>query len=350
MVSSLLADWRQVWPNLEANLIWVPLVGLHHLAMRRHLRKIHRRMDNLTSSPGVEKEQTPVTADEELNTPSHRRLTETNYTRYRLGRHINHDPRSVNFAEPVMPKDSITSVDWTRRIPILDQGNLGSCTGNAATGLLGTDNAVRTASTTVVISDKGAANSHGIFAAGTYDLDEDFAVKLYSLATVLDSFTGQYPPTDTGSSGLGVAKALVALGLADKYTHAFSVAAVNSALKRGPVIVGTIWLNSMFETETDGHIKVDKNSGTAGGHELELPRFDAVNGRYWFPNSWNTSFGVDGWGYVTVPEFTWMLSQQGDVTVPNLIVPAPPAPPSPASDPDVILAAAQRAWLTAKGL
>jgi hypothetical protein len=28
---------------------------------------------------------------------------------------------------------------WTRRIPVLDQGDLGSCTGNAATGVLGSE-------------------------------------------------------------------------------------------------------------------------------------------------------------------------------------------------------------------
>lgn len=290
---------------------------------------------------------------EDHDSPVHHKLPEMNYTRYRTGRHVHHDIRSLAFAEPVLPKTAIKSVDWTRRIPILDQGNLGSCTGNAATGLLGTDSAGRTALDSVVISDSGAAASHGIFVAGVYQLNEDFAVKLYSLATVLDAFAGQYPPTDTGSSGLGVAKALVALGLADKYTHAFSISAINSALQRGGGIVGTVWMNSMFETDSDGHIHVDPNSGEAGGHELELCRFDAVNGHYWFPNSWNTDWGLDGWGYVTASEFAWMMSQQGDFTVPNLVsspVPTPPGPPAPPdSDPDAELITAFTAWRAAKG-
>jgi hypothetical protein len=61
----------------------------------------------------------------------------------RLGRHVQHDPRSLRYAHGVLPKTAIKTVDWTRRAPIFDQGQLGSCTGNAAAGLLGTDSATR---------------------------------------------------------------------------------------------------------------------------------------------------------------------------------------------------------------
>jgi len=38
--------WLQVWPNLAANVLWVPVVGVHHLAMKRHITRLdaqHRR-------------------------------------------------------------------------------------------------------------------------------------------------------------------------------------------------------------------------------------------------------------------------------------------------------------------
>jgi hypothetical protein len=267
---------------------------------------------------------------------------------YRLGRHVEHDPRSLAYAHGVLPKNAIKSVEWTRRIPILDQGNLGSCTGNAGTGVLGTDSAGRTASTTITISAAGAAASHGLFTAGEHPLDEAFAVKLYSLATILDGISGQYPPTDTGSTGIGVAKALKALGLATGYTHAFSIAALNSALQSGPVMIGIEWLQSMFDTKSDGRIVVDTSSDVAGGHELELSKFDASAGEYWVPNSWNTSWGDKGWAYLTTADLTWLLSQRGDVTVPALVA-APQPTPTPA-DPDMALALAARTWLTQKGL
>jgi hypothetical protein len=269
-----------------------------------------------------------------------------------LGRHVEHDPRSLQFAHGVLPKTAIKSVEWTRRIPILDQGQLGSCTGNAGTGVLGTDSVGRTASTTVTISAAGAAASHGLFTAGTHTLDEAFAVALYSLATILDGVSGAYPPTDTGSTGLGVAKALKALGLAGGYTHAFSIAALNSALQTGPVMIGITWYNSMFDPKTDGQIVVDPSSGVAGGHELELNAFDATTGEYQVPNSWNETWGRSGYGYFPTVALTSLLSQQGDVTVPSLTA-APTPTPTPTPTPDSVdaaMAKAARSWLNAKGL
>jgi len=270
-------------------------------------------------------------------------------TRPILGRHVDHDPRSLAYAHGVLPGSALQSVDWTRRIPVLDQARLGSCTTNAGTGLLGTDSAGRIATTSVTIGDAGAAASHGLFTAGEYTLDEAFAVRLYSLATLLDGIPGQYPPTDTGSSGIGVAKALKALGLIVGYSHAFSLAALASALQTGPVIIGIPWFNSMFNPASDGRIPVTAASGVAGGHEIEIAAYDAGAGEYWLTNSWGTSWGQAGRGYLTASDLQWLLSQQGDVTVPVWATTPAPPPPAPA-DADHQLAAAARSWLTAKGL
>jgi hypothetical protein len=86
-------------------------------------------------------------------------------TTYSLGRHVDHDSRSLAYAHGVLPKSAIQSVSWTRRIDVLDRGQIGSCTGNAATGILGTDSAGRTATPSVTISPAGAAASHGLFTA-----------------------------------------------------------------------------------------------------------------------------------------------------------------------------------------
>lgn len=235
----------------------------------------------------------------------------------RFGRHVEHDPRSREFAYEELPESAIMSVEWTRRTPVLDQGQLGSCTGNAGTGLLGTDSAGRQGLTSVTISVEAARASHGAFGPGVYAPDEDFAVRLYSLATRLDSVAGHYPPTDTGSSGLGVAKALRVLGLASSYGHAFSMSALTSALQRGPVMIGIVWLNSMFDPNGDGQLVVDPGSGVAGGHEIELNRYDATSGDFWITNSWGEGWGVNGCAYLTTPDLRRLLSQQGDVTVPR---------------------------------
>ncbi len=275
---------------------------------------------------------------------------------YSLGRHVEHDSRSLAYAHGVLPRAAITAVDWARRIPILDQGDLGSCTGNAATGLLGTDCASRTGATEATITAAAATASRGIFDAGVYPLDETFAVQLYELATLLDDVPGAYPPQDTGSSGIGVAKALVALGLAEQYTHAFSMAALNSALQAGPVLVGTIWLASMFESAASGRIFVDRRSPVAGGHEYEISGYNPSADRYKIPMSWGTGFGADGWAWIGAGDMAWLLSQQGDVTVPSLATaPVPPTPtpvPSPARPDaaDLALNTAIATWQTARGI
>lgn len=248
-----------------------------------------------------------------------------------LGRHVHHDPRSLAFPVGVLPKSAIQSVEWTRRAPIFDQGQLGSCTGNAATGLLGTDNVSGQGWEVVEVSAAGAAASRGHFTAGAHPVDEAFAVALYSLATDIDPYAGQYPPTDTGSDGLSVTKALKLLGLVTSYKHAFSQQALDSALQSGPVIIGIEWLNSMFTPDGNGRILVDTNSGVAGGHELEVVGLDVANGLYRLANSWGTGWGADGYGYLARADMAYLLSQQGDVTVPVIgaPTPVPPGPPAP---------------------
>ncbi|WP_030168892.1 hypothetical protein [Streptomyces sp. NRRL S-813] len=248
-----------------------------------------------------------------------------------LGRHVEHDPRSLAYAHGVLPKTAIKSVDWTRRAPIYDQGNLGSCTGNAAAGLLATDSAARTGLTSVSID------------GSVLPVDENLAVKVYELATQLDNIQGTYPPDDTGSSGLGAAKALKQLGLAAGYTHAFSLNALKSALQSGPVMVGTVWLNSMFDVDAaTGHVVVDRSSEVAGGHEYVISAYDAERLAFRLDNSWGDSWGIRGSAWLTQADVQWLLSQQGDVTVPawaTAPAPTPPPSPTPSADPRLVQAA-----------
>ena len=245
-----------------------------------------------------------------------------------LGRHVEHDPRSLAYAHGVLPQTAIKSVDWTRRAPIFDQGNLGSCTGNAAAGLLATDSKARTGLTSVTV------NGHLL------PIDEQLAVQVYELATQLDNIPGTYPPDDTGSSGLGAAKALKKLGLAASYRHAFSLDALKSALQSGPVMVGTVWLNSMFEPMGAGNVLVDRASDVAGGHEYVLSAYDATADQFRIDNSWGEGWGIRGSAWITAADMQWLLSHQGDVNVPVWVtVPTPPPTPTPATDPRLVQAA-----------
>lgn len=250
------------------------------------------------------------------------------HPQFKLGRHVNHDPRSRQYALTEAPAGTaFKAVRWARRAPVFDQGQLGSCTGNAGAGWIGTDDSLRQGLTKL--------------ADGT-TVDETLAVAIYSAATQIDSEKGEYPPTDTGSDGLAVAKVLKARGLAVDYLHAFSAQAAYTALQSGPGMAGTVWYQSMFTTDADGHIQVDKNSGVAGGHEYVIDQLE-VDGsgaptKVWMQNSWGTGWGVGGRGWFTPAEFAGLLAAQGDFTQPTAVVPAPaptpPVPPSPAPGPD----------------
>jgi hypothetical protein len=277
------------------------------------------------------------------------RIPEDHNREYRLGRHRKHDPRSADYALPTKPSFAIKSATWQRHIPILNQGQVGSCVPNAGTEYTACDSLGYTGVASITVPK---ADTKGEFKAGeSWDLDEDFALQLYRLLTRIDTYPGQWEPDDTGSDGLTLGKGLVMLGVADKYDHAFSYKAAVSALQSGPVCFGTVWYNSMFDPKADGEIVVDPSSGVAGGHEYLSRQFDADNDRVWIDNSWDETWGLDGRAWISGAGMTTLLKAQGDVTVPHLVGAAPTPTPTPApADPDMAMALAARGWLAAKGL
>lgn len=252
----------------------------------------------------------------------------------RLKRSINHDSRSklytFNTARLV-----ITSTVHPRHIPILDQGRVGSCTGNAGIGALATDPFYKSVSNNII-----------------YPLNETGAVHLYSDAEVIDG-SGPYPPNDNGSCGLSIAKALKNAGLISGYQHTFTLDDALKALTVTPIIVGMYWYEGMMHPDVDGRIHPTGN--ILGGHEVVARQIDAPHQRVWFDNSWGNSWGVQGRFYLTFDDLGSLLSQQGDVMV---FVPNTEPSPRPSTttttttkpNPDTILAAAMKAWIQTKGL
>lgn len=224
----------------------------------------------------------------------------------RLGRHVLHDSRSLRFQVKAKSVDELASVRHEVLIPVLDQGNLGSCTGNAATHVLGA---------------RPFAESHGL----PLDvLDELFAVGVYSQATKLDPWPGEYEPEDTGSDGLSVAKVLVDRGLISGYQHATSLEACLTALAERPVMIGSVWRAGMYDVKADGRLRV--SGAEQGGHEYALDELDVERKRVWMRNSWGSSWGVNGRAWLSWADLGALLDADGDVTV---LVPKTLAPPKP---------------------
>jgi hypothetical protein len=237
----------------------------------------------------------------------------------RLGRHVRHDPRSLSFQVTAKALGALTSVRHQRFIPVLDQGDTGSCTGNAALGAVGTGGLF-----TALAGNPGCPSETD---AAKDELD---AVVLYSAATKLDDVWGTYPPDDTGSSGLAVAKAAKNKGLISGYRHATSLEAALTALAAQPVIAGINWYDSFDEPADSGLIAIADRADVRGGHEICLDELDAENQVVWFTNSWSESWGQSGRACIGWDDFGRLLDEQGDVTAfTPLTQPAPTPTPDP---------------------
>lgn len=250
------------------------------------------------------------------------RLPEVVVPGRRLGRHIGHDPASLRF---LAPEAAPAPTSWERITPILDQGDIGSCTGNATVGVLGStvcfealDQAQRTA------------------------LGEDLAVKVYSLATALDPFPGSFPPEDTGSDGNSAAKAARNLGYSSGWTHATSLGAMHGLIQAGPFMVGTSWLSGMDDPDAEGIVHA--TGVVRGGHEYEVLNYTA-NGLWECVNSWGSSWGKRGHFFIPDGDMVKLLADQGDATalVP-LTQPAPTPTPPPGPEENAFPAAQWEAF------
>jgi hypothetical protein len=223
--------------------------------------------------------------------------------KFPLGRVVSHDNRSLGFAFDTSGL-SIVNITHKRHIDILNQGQIGSCTGNAGIG----DIATTPLFEKLPIPLK-------------YSLDESGALKLYEDAQVIDGVL-PYPANDFGSSGLSIAKVLKNAGIISGYQHTFTL---QDALKAGsqyPFITGINWYSGMYYPDADGRVHI--TGSIVGGHEIQMYRIDADNGRIWFHNSWGNTWGVNGDFYLTWADYATLLSQYGDTTLlfPD-IVPTP---------------------------
>lgn len=239
----------------------------------------------------------------------------------RLGRRVEHDSESRRYTYPTAGI-TISAVRHQRHIPVWNQ-TIGSCTGNAALGCLGTGPLYETVQN-----------------QPRFPFTEDGAVEVYSAATRIDNVPGEYPPDDTGSSGLAAAKVLKQAGLIAGYQHTFTLNDALKALQAVPLICGTSWLDGMNTPTSDGLAHVTGRE--LGGHEYVIDEYDPVRGWLGFQNSWSAGWGVNGRFYLEAEDFADLLRADGDVTV---FVPATQPAPTPVLTADETFARSLHGWL-----
>lgn len=240
-----------------------------------------------------------------------------------LGRHILLDSRSKDYA--VQPTTTpVTSIRHAQNIGILDQGQIGSCTGNASTSCAYHD---------VFLPDRSARWS--------YTPDEAGAQAWYHDNTANDGYKGTWQPDDTGSDGLTSSKMAVKAGVASGYQAALDLDASLQALMKAPGITGIPYFNSMFDAPSSGLLTVDMSSGLAGGHELVVDEIVTASapgngtGKLLVGGnqSWGSGWGAIGRYYMTADDWWKLRQQQGDVyfwTPKAQPAPGPTPGPTPA--------------------
>ena len=237
----------------------------------------------------------------------------------RLGRHYLHDSRSLAYLVPELPQAALSAVLWTRNIPILDQGQVGSCTTNAGVGCLGTDPLY-------------GALPPGSGADGKPLLDEPLAVNMYS-EEEQDLDGSPFPPTDDGGDGTTTCKIMVRRKFSGGFLHCTSIASMQSALQKGPLMIGINWYDSMDSPSSSGLITISPGAQVRGGHELELRGVDPAAFLFKGDNSWSEGWGDHGSFEIAFATMDRLLSEQGDCTQPlpaSAPKPTPtPVPPSP---------------------
>lgn len=217
-----------------------------------------------------------------------------------------HDPRSreypVRTAIPplIERKPPWRGVSWSTSRQPLDQGSEGACVGFGWTA-------------------EAMAGPVRI----RPDRPTDFALAVYREAQLVDEWPGE---NYDGTSVLAGAKVMQKHGYIEAYRWAFSIRdVVDALLYLGPVVIGIPWFESMYETRPSGLVEV--GGRMVGGHCITLTgyyrskwlrgegflnRMELVRWR----NSWGSSYGRNGNGWIRVGDLEGLLEQQGEACVP----------------------------------
>lgn len=224
-------------------------------------------------------------------------------TPFPLGRKKEHDPRSRAFPAPFFAEAEkpLQTISYRLDANPLNQLNLSACTGFSCGNLL---------NLRLFLYSRIAARKSRAY------LGFQESVGLYSVATQNDQWPEVYPPTDAGSSGLGVCKAAQQFGYITEYTWAFGFDHFLHSMMVGPMLAGTLWTNSMFDPDPDGFVKPTYASGVAGGHEYLCNGVNMRDEYLWFTNSWGTKWGKKGRFRMTFNDFKQLLADGGDAVAP----------------------------------
>lgn len=202
---------------------------------------------------------------------------------------VNHDDRSRNFraVELIRGDTALTSKTWRRGGPY-DQGQTPECVPNTGKGLLNSQNL-----------------SHSVPYRKRIKYDTH---QFYIGAKENDEWAGE---DYDGTSGLGLCRYLLSIGLIKSYHWTFGLDEALATLSHiGPLGIGIMWTEDMFEP--DGDYYIHPTGAVAGGHEVEVNRIDVRNKYVEITNSWGREWGFHGTALMSWDDFGKVLANDGD--------------------------------------
>lgn len=205
------------------------------------------------------------------------------------------DDRSKNFpirkllAEPLTPRQRI----WTARSAPLDQGREGRC----------------------VIFGWGAELAATPY---RYQVNDQWCNQKWPLVQAEDRKMGNH--WNDGASVLAGAKVMKNEGALRYYAWGFGINDVlQTLMRKGPVILGINWYESMYHTSDKGLVTV--SGRLVGGHCIMangyMPKHSEFGEVVIWTNSWGSDYGINGRGYIPVESLDRLLREDGEACIPT---------------------------------
>lgn len=139
---------------------------------------------------------------------------------------------------------------------------------------------------------------------------QQYAFDAYRLAQTLDEWDGE---DYDGTSVRAGAKALQQGGYVGEYRWAFTARdVVHAVLEVGPVVVGTVWTESMFYP-VGGKMRVE--GPIVGGHAYLVDGANSQTGVVQIKSSWGKGWGRSGRALLTIADLGRLMAMDGEAVL-----------------------------------
>ena len=149
----------------------------------------------------------------------------------------------------------------------------------------------------------------------TAGINEEYAYKIYDHAISIDEWDDNDSDSERemGTSVRAGAEAVLKFGRLKSYVWAFQLQpAVEWVLTRGPVVLGTLWYNSMLDTDSEGIVQIKPRARPVGGHAYLWRGVDVRRAMAKCSNSWGDDWGISGEFFLPLRDLERLIAEEGE--------------------------------------